>query len=269
MSHSKFNKNKIAILIAISTAMSAMNAHSAFELIPSNGSSTLNAPSNLEYKNTAKDSIDAIHSEDASASKKPLTLIPSNYLSQTKFNKESVEARYPRLTFLGDSPEFLDKGFSSGKNIKLENASPLFLKPGWTFVKETLSNPVVSWTKGDYWLDAMNELATQSDSYFLIDWTGKKVTAKAYPTSTVYTLTAGKDLSSELIRWAKLSGWHLMWDLDYDFRIESDTHFKGTFDEVILKMVKAYQANGALLNVMPRISKANNTVKIAEFKEHK
>lgn len=190
-------------------------------------------------------------------------------LSKTLFNQSELENRYRYLSFKGENPKYLGNSFSSGKNMKLSNASLLFMKPGWSFIKSSIDNPKVSWKKKDYWLTNLNDIARQSGLYFVVDWDKKVVNASKYPQTFVYTLKKGESLSVELERWAELSGWTFMWDLEYDFDIKSDTKFKGSFDQVLLKVIKAYQTNGVMFEVDPQISKYNHTAKIVKLKEHK
>lgn len=245
----------MATLAFVFSASAPLCASAAFEIINDS------APAKVEKP---KQEVKMV--ENKSVTNGQLLMIPK---TQTLFNKDEIESKYTRLAFEGSSPKFLDKGFSSAKGMKLSDASMLFMKPDWKFVKNTLENPVVSWGKNDYWLGTLNDIAQSANLYFLINWDAKTITASKYPTRTTYTLREGKMLSDELIRWAEKSNWTFLWLLDYDFEIVSNTSYKGSFEEVLLKVVKDYQANGVMLDVVPRTSRQNNTAKLEIFKEHK
>lgn len=184
------------------------------------------------------------------------------------FNKEVAEAKYRRLSFSGVSVGVQGMSVSSGKDMPLRVGANLFTPNGWKFLVETgVMDSKVSWSNSDYWLHSMNEIATQTGSFFHIDWNQKTITASEHPASYNFTLKQGESLSEELARWAILAGWNFMWELDYDIVIESGATFKGTFPEAFYNTVRAYQRNGAMLDVSPEASAYNKAARLKVFKE--
>lgn len=183
-----------------------------------------------------------------------------------------IKREFKRLSFKGDSSVEASrlKGESFGSKMELANAAGIFTPNGWQFLIDSdLSRKIVSWEKKPSLIAQLNDIAEQTGLYINIDWNKREIKATRYPISYVFILKKGSKLSDSLTSWAKMSGWEFMWNVgDYDYLVHSDTTFEGNFKQALIKVIKAYQKNGALLDVLPEISDYNQTAKISPLKEN-
>ena len=63
-----------------------------------------------------------------------------------------------------------------------------------------------------------------------------------------WQLKKGETIRSELSKWAKDSGWSLVWQFDKDWVIPSDSEFSGSFDIAAAKVVETLSSNGVLIH---------------------
>ena len=64
----------------------------------------------------------------------------------------------------------------------------------------------------------------------------------------VWQLQKGETIRSELTKWAKDSDWSLVWQLDKDWVIPSNSQFSGGFDVAAAKVVETLSSNGVLIH---------------------
>nr|WP_297498803.1 toxin co-regulated pilus biosynthesis Q family protein [Ferrovum sp.] len=77
----------------------------------------------------------------------------------------------------------------------------------------------------------------------------------------VFTLNSGNLIFSELQKWAKTSGWKVIWQVPEDWQVPNTTTFSGDFQKAVTQVIQALSANGA--NVHAVFHTANNTVVIS------
>jgi len=76
----------------------------------------------------------------------------------------------------------------------------------------------------------------------------------------LWQLKQGETIRSELSKWAKDSGWSLVWQFDKDWVIPSNSEFTGSFDIASAKVVETLASNGILIHA--NFFSANKTLVI-------
>jgi len=76
----------------------------------------------------------------------------------------------------------------------------------------------------------------------------------------IWTLKKDALIAAELTRWAKQSGWTVVWQVPEDWQVPNTTTFSGDFQKAVSQVIQALSANGA--NVHAVFHTANNTVVI-------
>jgi hypothetical protein len=74
-----------------------------------------------------------------------------------------------------------------------------------------------------------------------------KNTLEIVPIAKKWTLAEGKTVSRELSGWGKTVGWNVIWNLDKDWAIPSNTTYIGDFKSAAGEVVKTLAANGILI----------------------
>ena len=89
-------------------------------------------------------------------------------------------------------------------------------------------------------------------------------TPSAGPTNltvqSVFMLTKGQLILTELQQWAKQSGWTVVWQVPEDWMVPNTTTFNGDFQQAVSQVIEALAANGA--NIHAVFHTANDTVVI-------
>ncbi|MBN6739506.1 toxin co-regulated pilus biosynthesis Q family protein [Acidithiobacillus sp. MC6.1] len=77
----------------------------------------------------------------------------------------------------------------------------------------------------------------------------------------VFLLNRGDLILTDLQKWAKQSGWTVVWQVPEDWQVPNTTSFSGDFQKAVGQVIQALSANGA--NVHAVFHTANNTVVIS------
>ena len=77
----------------------------------------------------------------------------------------------------------------------------------------------------------------------------------------IYLLNQGDLILTDLQKWAKQSGWTVIWQVPEDWQVPNTTTFGGDFQKAVSQVIQALSANGA--NVHAVFHTANNTVVIS------
>jgi len=77
----------------------------------------------------------------------------------------------------------------------------------------------------------------------------------------VFLLNQGDLILTDLQKWAKQSGWTVVWQVPEDWQVPNTTTFSGNFQKAVSQVIQALSANGA--NVHAVFHTANNTVVIS------
>ncbi|MBU2765595.1 hypothetical protein HAP94_05145 [Acidithiobacillus ferrivorans] len=77
----------------------------------------------------------------------------------------------------------------------------------------------------------------------------------------VFLLNQGDLILTDLQKWAKQSGWTVVWQVPEDWQVPNTTTFRGDFQKSVSQVIQALSANGA--NVHAVFHTANNTVVIS------
>jgi hypothetical protein len=77
----------------------------------------------------------------------------------------------------------------------------------------------------------------------------------------VFLLNQGDLILTDLQKWAKQSGWTVVWQVPEDWQVPNTTTFSGDFQKAVSQVIQALSANGA--NIHAVFHTANNTVVIS------
>ncbi len=77
----------------------------------------------------------------------------------------------------------------------------------------------------------------------------------------VFLLSKGDLILTDLQKWAKQSGWSVIWNIPEDWQVPNTTSFSGDFQQAVGQVIQALSANGA--NIHAVFHTANNTVVIS------
>ena len=77
----------------------------------------------------------------------------------------------------------------------------------------------------------------------------------------IFLLNQGDLILTDLQKWAKQSGWTVIWQVPEDWQVPNTTTFGGDFQKAVSQVIQALSANGA--NVHAVFHTANNTVVIS------
>lgn len=189
--------------------------------------------------------------------------------TKTSDPKFVVRKQYSRLFLESRMPRKIKSFNTFSEGVPLIAAANIIQNNGWKIILQNKSNPTVKWSKNKDWLQVLSNIAGQANIYFNVYPKTKTIVSSDLPKYRLYTLKADSTFEKELARWAKESKWTLIYNLDYDFNISSNTKFYGEFSDVVAhKVLPAYKANGALLNADVIVSNVNRTIKIKEFEAH-
>jgi hypothetical protein len=83
----------------------------------------------------------------------------------------------------------------------------------------------------------------------------------ALQATPVFTLKSGDLILTDLQKWARQSGWTVVWQVPEDWQVPNTTTFSGDFQKAVSQVIHALSANGA--NVHAVFHTANNTVVIS------
>ena len=64
----------------------------------------------------------------------------------------------------------------------------------------------------------------------------------------IWSLQKGETIRAELGKWAKDADWSLVWRLDKDWVIPSNSQFSGSFDTAASKVIETLASNGVLIH---------------------
>uniref|UniRef100_E6QGN2 Toxin co-regulated pilus biosynthesis protein Q C-terminal domain-containing protein n=1 Tax=mine drainage metagenome TaxID=410659 RepID=E6QGN2_9ZZZZ len=85
--------------------------------------------------------------------------------------------------------------------------------------------------------------------------------APLHGATPVFLLNQGDLILTDLQKWAKQSGWTVVWQVPEDWQVPNTTTFSGNFQKAVSQVIQALSANGA--NVHAVFHTANNTVVIS------
>ncbi len=80
--------------------------------------------------------------------------------------------------------------------------------------------------------------------------------------SPIFLLNQGDLILTDLQKWAKQSGWAVVWQIPEDWSVPNTTAFNGSFKSAVTQVVRALAANGANIHAVfhPAINPASKSV---------
>ena len=160
----------------------------------------------------------------------------------------SQEARptWLKLTQVGMRPSDVAVPRGKGRDIALADMAPVVAPRDFRIDMGAVDgSQVVSWTGGKPWdavlKDAIEPLPNVEAT---IDWnkrvvaTGRYVPRVGPATASAVAmrwqvLASDVTLRQTLIRWAKDAGWQVSWEIGYDYPVQLEGSFSGTFEDAV------------------------------------
>lgn len=65
----------------------------------------------------------------------------------------------------------------------------------------------------------------------------------------IWAVMSGASLKSTIEGWARSSGWTVIWDNPFDYRIRASTTFHGGFEEAVARLIDAIHQNSPEMTV--------------------
>lgn len=139
------------------------------------------------------------------------------------------------------------------KDVKLLDAIKQIVPAGWqVFVNDDFvakSNQTASWRGGRRWVDVLDILANEQGISVAVDWNKKsllvgerKYNPGSIQTHQVWVAKKGDTLRESVSAWVTKAGWQgLVWNADYDYPIEAQLTFEGSFKDAIVGIFRAYE----------------------------
>ncbi|QBY56103.1 toxin co-regulated pilus biosynthesis Q family protein [Cupriavidus oxalaticus] len=167
---------------------------------------------------------------------------PGKQLSETR-------ATAGRLVEIGTRPASVKEVRGKGSAMALADVVPAVLPTAFhaDYADVSRSAPV-SWSGGKPWPVVMGEVVSQlPDVVATIDWTNQTITfgmqkvrasaqgsMNAVPAAARWEVRASDlTLRQSLMRWAKDAGWQVSWEVKYDFPVQLEAAFGGTFENAV------------------------------------
>ncbi|MDR6398059.1 toxin co-regulated pilus biosynthesis Q family protein [Herbaspirillum seropedicae] len=147
----------------------------------------------------------------------------------------------------------------------------------------------VSWSGGQPWDQVLRQIAFQLDNTTVtLDWNrnlvifarsapvaappasgaaGGPAVVSAPPQPRWEIRAADLTLRQSLIRWAKDAGWQVSWEVRYDYPVQLEAVFVGTFEEAVEKYTDSLM--GSEYPILGCLYEANRVVRILHYGDKK
>ncbi|AMR78612.1 toxin co-regulated pilus biosynthesis Q family protein [Cupriavidus nantongensis] len=154
-----------------------------------------------------------------------------------------------RLIEIGTRPATVKELRGKGSAMALGDVVPAILPTTFRADYADVNRTVpVSWAGGKPWPVVMGEVVSQLPGVIAtLDWTNHSITfgmqkvhsnetelARASPAAARWEVRASDlTLRQSLMRWAKDAGWQVSWEVKYDFPVQLEAAFGGTFENAV------------------------------------
>lgn len=147
----------------------------------------------------------------------------------------------------------------------------------------------VSWSGGQPWDQVLRQIAFQMDNTNVtLDWNRNLVIFSRMPSAAPLPVSgaagspavtavapqprwevraADLTLRQSLIRWAKDAGWQVSWEVRYDYPVQLEAVFVGTFEEAVEKYTDSLM--GSEYPILGCLYEANRVVRILHYGDKK
>jgi len=171
----------------------------------------------------------------------------------SKDSKNIGELQRVAVSYIGTPDADIPVVSGFVKDVKLLDAIKQIVPSGWqVFLKDDFvskTNQTASWRGGRRWVDLLDILANEQGISVVVDWTKKslfvgdrKITAAPVQINQVWVAKQGDTLRDSVTAWVNKSGWKaLVWDADYDYPIEAQLTFEGSFRDAIVGIFRSYE----------------------------
>lgn len=196
-------------------------------------------------------------------------------------DKEIATPLRPRVQEIGRRPAHIYEPRGRGTQIALSDVM-LAITPQFVVDYADVSRTVpVSWAGGKGWPDVLSDVVTQMPgATATIDWSNSTVTfglpklASGAPQFAAERIAARWDvraadltLRQTLMRWAKDAGWQVSWEVKYDFPVQLEAVFAGTFENAIEQFTASLRSSEFPL--LGCLYEGNRVVRILHYGDSK
>lgn len=154
-----------------------------------------------------------------------------------------------RLIEIGARPASVKEARGKGSAMALADVVPAILPSTFQANYADVNRTVpVSWAGGKPWPVVMGEVVSQLPGVIAtLDWTNQSITfgmqqVRSNETDFAHATSAAArwevrasdlTLRQSLMRWAKDAGWQVSWEVKYDFPVQLEAVFGGTFENAV------------------------------------
>jgi hypothetical protein len=192
-----------------------------------------------------------------------------------------------KVTQIGLRPSNVSVPRGMGNNIALGDVLPAIVPRDFRLDTHAADlQQLISWRGGQSWDAVLN--ATLANAYgteAAIDWNQKLVTVRrvgsALITSGVTMRPAAPQavamrwdvrasdvtLRQALMRWAKDAGWQVSWEIAYDYPVQLEGSFAGTFDDAVTQFMSSLRYSD--YPALACLYEANHVVRVLHYGDKK
>jgi len=196
---------------------------------------------------------------------------------------QAKSAVKPRLQELGQRPATVYEPKGKGVLIALADVMPVIAPKFQVDYADVSRTVAVNWSGGKPWPDVLADVVAQMPgATATIDWTNAAVTfglpklpaARSAPQLASERIAerwevraADLTLRQTLMRWAKDAGWQVSWEVKYDFPVQLEAAFGGTFENAIEQFTASLRASEFPL--LGCLYEGNRVVRILHYGDNK
>lgn len=197
------------------------------------------------------------------------------------------EATGRKVAQIGLRPTNVSVPRGMGNNIALGQVLPAIVPREFRIDTHTAdAQQPVSWSGGQPWDSVLNaSLANAYATEATIDWNQKLVTVRRVGTAPTAIGVAMRPavpqavamrwdvrasdvtLRQALMRWAKDAGWQVSWEIAYDYPVQLEGSFAGTFEDAVTQFMSSLRYSD--YPALACLYEANHVVRVLHYGDKK
>jgi hypothetical protein len=186
-----------------------------------------------------------------STAKKPVAPVVKQSSQLSKSNTKTLDAPMRKPVEL----------IGKAHDVSVQDSLLMIVPKGWKArVDPDARAKKSSWqtTKGDTWVDALNQVSDSSGVEFTLDWTNQIIAGSLDKVEPVVSTTKAKvtkpvmvwriepgSMRKQMEAWMDKAGYqNLQWDIEGDYILQSKTSYTGDLSAALIDFGKTLRANG-------------------------
>ena len=197
------------------------------------------------------------------------------------------EATGRKVTQIGLRPSNVSVPRGMGNNIALGDVLPAIVPRDFRIDTHSAdAQQPVSWSGGQPWDAVLNaSLTNVYGTEATIDWNQKLVTVRRVAMAPIASGVAARPLVPQavamrwdvrasdvtlrqaLLRWAKDAGWQVSWEIAYDYPVQLEGSFAGSFEEAVTQFMSSLRYSD--YPALACLYEANHVVRVLHYGDKK